>query len=327
MSVALFIAGYGNVAKELLLILADRDDFLLAGISNSTTMSLSLSGIEPLKVNKALENGEPADILSFCQRGSEMQFLNKIFIDCTACEEVASSYTQFAQNGFSVVSCNKIAFCFPAEKWRAMKSSFSSYGKGLLYETTVGAALPVIATIRNMVSAGDRVDRVEAILSGTLNFLLSSYNGGESLDSLILKARELGYTEPDPSVDLSGLDVARKALIISREMGIIRELKDVSCSPLLPGAGFERLYAHSEAKGEKLRYIARVSADVCTTGVESLPADHPLARTESTDNTIIIYSRDYPRSITISGAGAGARQTAAGVFCDILVAAQKIIKT
>ena len=244
---------------------------------------------------------------------------NSIFADCTANGVVASSYSEFAMKGFSVVTCNKIALSAPLESWSRMRESFASSGKRILYETTVGAALPVIATIKQMVQSGDRIEKIEAILSGTLNYLLSSYNGTESIASLVSRAKELGYTEPDPRQDLSGTDVGRKALILSREIGILREPEDVDVKPFVP-EDVEKLYKIAAAKGEKLRYVATISGTECRAGVQSLPADHPLAGTNGTNNTIIITSRDYPSPIVISGAGAGARQTATGVLNDILIA-------
>ncbi|MDD3273291.1 MAG: hypothetical protein PHV46_04485 [Bacteroidales bacterium] len=341
--IALFVAGYGNVAKELLKIIPSRDELLLVGVANSKRMSFSENGIIPDKVEDLLDKGVNSNIDSFCKIASEFEFPNKIFVDCTADERVAFAYKEFARSGFSVVACNKIAFSSPVKDWTLMKDAFLASGSNLLYETTVGAALPVLSTIRNLVQSNDKVTRVEAILSGTLNFILSNYNGEESLKSLVIKAKSLGYTEPDPRLDISGSDVARKALIISREMGLIREPGDVICDPLLPESlltgtieefyekleeyedDFNNLYKYSLEKGERLRYVAKISETNCKTGLESLPADHPLARTVGTDNSIIIFSKDYPNSITISGGGAGARQAAAGVFNDIILAGQKFI--
>jgi len=334
----LFIAGYGNVAKELIKIISKRDDIAIAGISNSRKMAISKGGIGPDKIAEALESGEEADIAKFLSKATDLGLNNSIFADCTADRIVASSYSEFALNGFSVVTCNKIALSAPLESWSRMREAFASSGRRILYETTVGAALPVIGTIRQMVQAGDKIEKIEAILSGTLNYLLSTYNGTESLATLIKKAKKLGYTEPDPRLDLSGTDVARKALILSREIGINREPQDVNISSLVPKAildqsadlfydrveqweeKFAKLYKDACSKGEKLRYVATVSATECKAEILSLPANHPLAGTEGTNNTIIITSSDYPSPIVISGAGAGARQTATGVFNDILIA-------
>ena len=315
----LFIAGYGNVAKELVNIISGKEDISIAGIANSKKMVFSKRGIDPQKISELLEKGEDTDIGKFLNTAGGFGLGKSLFIDCTASGLVASSYSEFALNGFSVVTCNKIAFSAPGENWRRMREAFSSNGKKLHYETTVGAALPVIGTIRQMVQAGDKIEKIEAILSGTLNYLLSNYNGSVSLSSLITRAKELGYTEPDPNIDLSGTDVGRKALILSREMGIEREPEAVEVSPLIAGE-VERLYKLASEKGERLRYVATISGTECRASVQSLPADHPLARTEGTDNTIIITSRDYPSPLVISGAGAGARQTATGVFNDILTA-------
>lgn len=331
----LFLAGYGNVAKELVSMISQRDDISLAGIMNSRKMAFLKSGIDPLKVAEMLERGEECDLSKFVVVASAMRLSKSLFVDCTADRFVASSYAEFASNGFSVVACNKIAFSGSLESWKRMREEFDFAGKRVLYETTVGAALPVIGTIKQMVRSGDKIERIEAILSGTLNYLLSEYNGSKSLASLIVKAKESGYTEPDPRLDLSGGDVARKALIISREIGLFREPEDVFISPLVPmelldyeaslfidkleqwEENFHKQYRDSEAKGEKLRFVATISESECYARLESLSGDNPLSKTLGTNNTIIITSKDYPSGITISGAGAGARQTASGVLNDI----------
>lgn len=318
--VNIFIGGYGNVAKELISIVSDREDISIAGIINSRKMVISRRGIDAFKISEELENGEEADIAKFLEKAAGLGLSKSIFVDCTANGLVASYYSEFAINGFSVVTCNKIALSAPEENWRRMKETFTSCGRRILYETTVGAALPVISTIRQMVQSGDKIEKIEAILSGTLNYILSNYNGTESLASLVDRARELGYTEPDPNVDLSGKDVGRKALILSREMGINREPEDVEIWPLVTGE-VEKSFRVASAKGECLRYVATISHTQCAASLQSLHAYHPLARTVGTNNTIIITSRDYPSPVVISGAGAGARQTAAGVFNDILIAA------
>ncbi len=316
----LFIAGYGNVAKELISIISKREDIAVVGISNSRKMAFSKRGICADKISEAIENGDEADISKFLSKASELSLGRSIFVDCTANGLVASHYSEFALNGITVVTCNKIALSAPVENWSRMVEIFASQGKRILYETTVGASLPVISTIRQMVQAGDKIYKIEAILSGTLNYLLSNYNGKIPINKLVAIAKDLGYTEPDPNIDLSGTDVGRKALILSREMGIIREPHEVEISPLVP-ADVERLYKTSMSKGEKLRYVATISETECSASIKSLPANHPLAGTEGTDNTVIITSIDYPSPIVISGAGAGARQTATGVFNDILIAA------
>lgn len=332
----LFLAGYGNVAKELLSMISQRDDISLAGVMNSRKMAFLKSGIDPQKVTEALEVGEESDLGKFIIKASAMRLSKSLFVDCTAARTVASSYAEFASNGFSVVACNKIAFSSPLENYKRMREAFDFLGKRILYETTVGAALPVIGTIKQMVRSGDKIEKIEAILSGTLNYLLSEYDGSKSLASLIIKAKESGYTEPDPRLDLSGQDVARKALILSREIGAFREPEDVVVSPLVPvefleyeqdafickleqwEENFRKKYIESKAKGEKLRFVATVSDSECHAELESLSSNHPLAKTEGTNNTIIITSKDYPSGITISGAGAGARQTASGILNDIL---------
>ncbi len=341
----LFIAGYGNVARELISIIESqssyiskisRRDIVIVGICNSKKMCFSRAGIAPGTIEDNLSSGEEAGIYKFSQRCFEMGMSNSVFVDCTASQMVASSYQEFFSNGFSVVACNKIAHSSGMENYRALKESAIAGGHSFFYETTVGAALPVISTIQQMKQSGDKIESIEAILSGTLNYLFSNYNGTMSFSKLVRRAQESGYTEPDPRLDLSGTDVLRKTIILSREIGNETESSDVETTPLLTkemlaesGENFykilednedifKNLYLESQSKGENLRFVATIRDGKCKTGLRSLEPSHPLYNITGTDNAIIIYSRDYPSPIRIVGAGAGARQTATGIFNDIL---------
>lgn len=343
----LFIAGYGNVAKELISIIysylksntcGDKTKIAIAGICNSEHMIFEKSGLDPMAIPRLINSGESSNIHLFCKLSYETELSNSIFVDCTADKIVASSYSDFFMRNFSVVTCNKIAISSSTESYNSLVGSAISHGCSFLYETTVGAALPVISTIRQMRRGGDEIESVEAILSGTLNYLFSNYNGSISFSKLLRKAKELGYTEPDPVLDVSGLDVLRKSVILSREIGVQVEPEKVECIPFVfPGileskgeeffdkleeleSKFVKMFDEAKSKGERLRYVAKISQKGCKTGLESIKAGHPLFDINGRDNAIIIYSRDYASPVRIIGAGAGARQTATGVFNDILQA-------
>lgn len=345
----LFIAGYGNVAKELISIVdsgrnsingGDKTEIAIVGICNSKHMIFDKSGFEPMAIARLIERGKESDIYRFCELGQDMGLNNSIFVDCTSDSIVASSYSEFFLNNFSVVTCNKIALSSSTESYKALTQAAVSQGCSFLYETTVGAALPIISTIKQMRRCGDEIESIEAILSGTLNYLFSNYEGSVSFSKLLQKAKELGYTEPDPRLDIAGTDVLRKAVILSREIGVEREPEDIECIPfisqnVLKAQGEEffdkleefedkiaRMFRESNAKGERLRYVAKISKTDCKIGIESLKPEHPLYNICGRDNAVSICSRDYTSPLMIIGAGAGARQTATGVFNDILLARQ-----
>ncbi|MEN6619501.1 MAG: bifunctional aspartate kinase/homoserine dehydrogenase I [Rikenellaceae bacterium] len=341
----LFIAGHGNVAKSLISIIesqssyiskAYKSDISIVGICNSRKMIFNRGGIVPGSIPELLKKGNESGIYKFCEKSHEMGLSNSVFVDCTAHQTVASTYQEFFSNGISVVTCNKIAISSSMDNYKSLKESVQSGEALFFYETTAGAALPVISTIQQMIQSGDKIESIEAILSGTLNYLFSKYDGSESFSSLLRKAQALGYTEQDPKLDLSGTDVLRKTLILSREIGLETEAADIKPEPILSksilssdGEDFYKkleesenkiseIYKESQSKGERLRYIATIREGGCKIGLESLNSSHPLYDISGTDNAVIIHSRDYPSPIRIVGADAGARQTATGLFNDIL---------
>lgn len=343
----LFIAGYGTVGKELVQLIHSRRDSLLsqrsvdlviAGICSSSKMVLDRKGISPEKSQSLYSNGEDGDINQFVREILHEQPGKTIFVDCTASGNVASLYRELLDNGVSIVTCNKIAPSSPLTAWDALKETAKSKSLSLLYETTAGAALPVIATIDRLIESGETVTEVQAILSGTLNYLFSNYDGTKPFGILLREAKELGYTEPDPSIDLSGVDVLRKCTIIARECGFKVEQKEIESTPAAPSGIFEdesgafierimkaeeyyaQLYNEASRQGKRLRYTAKITPYKCSTGVEQLSPDNPLYHVEGTNNSVTVRTNNYPMGITITGAGAGARVTAGGVLNDILKA-------
>ncbi|MBE6224446.1 MAG: bifunctional aspartate kinase/homoserine dehydrogenase I [Bacteroidales bacterium] len=355
--VNLFIAGYGTVSKALVsIIFAQRKsiearlgkEIVICGLCNSRNYLLNRNGIEE---NFNLQEGEKNTDNRYISEICKLKLSNSIFVDCTANRNIASLYVDMFRNKFSVVTCNKIANSLSYESYRELFATARLEKVQYKYETTVCAALPVLETILQLVNCGDTIYRIEGILSGTLNFLFSNYNGETPFATLVKEAAEKGYAEPDPRLDLAGTDVFRKFLISSRQGGFPIESSDVDFQGFIPEeimckeqtdfpAYAEEFYAKllayepqlkeqytkAAAKGEKLRFIASLDAKECngngkpkcTISLKSIGAEHPFYTLEGTDNAVIIESDYYPNAIVIKGAGAGARQTAGGVLNDIL---------
>lgn len=355
--VNLFIAGYGTVSKALVsIIFAQRKsiearlgkEIVICGLCNSRNYLLNRNGIEE---NFNLQEGEKNTDNRYISEICKLKLSNSIFVDCTANRNIASLYVDMFRNKFSVVTCNKIANSLSYESYRELFATARLEKVQYKYETTVCAALPVLETILQLVNCGDTIYRIEGILSGTLNFLFSNYNGETPFATLVKEAAEKGYAEPDPRLDLAGTDVFRKFLISSRQGGFPIESSDVDFQGFIPEkimckeqtdfpAYAEEFYAkllayepqlkeqytQAAAKGEKLRFIASLDAKECngngkpkcTISLKSIGAEHPFYTLEGTDNAVIIESDYYPNAIVIKGAGAGARQTAGGVLNDIL---------
>ena len=243
-------------------------------------------------------------------------------MDCTASSETGLRYPQLFKAGYSVVACNKIPFAGPYEAYASLKKAAVQAGVKLLHETTVGAALPILESLNRLVVSGDKLDGVEALLSGTLGWLCSHYEGHD-FEALVEEARQKGYTEPNPALDLSGEDVRRKLVILAREAGIPLEGSEVDLEPFPSGKVLEQAYADATAAGKRLRYVARLTRDAATgwkasARLEAVGPESPLFGLSGTVNCCAITSADYPSPLVIQGGGAGARQTAGGVLNDIL---------
>lgn len=355
--VNLFIAGYGTVSKALVsIIYAQKDsiearlgkELAICGICNSRNYIIDRNGIkEGFNLQEGEKNTDNRYVSEICR----FQLSNSIFVDCTANRNIASLYVDLFRHKFSVVTCNKIANSLSYESYRELFATARQEKVKYRYETTVCAALPVLETLLQLLNCGDTIRKIEGILSGTLNFLFSSYNGEKSFATLVRDAAQMGYAEPDPRLDLAGTDVFRKFLISSRQGGFPVESSDVNFEGFIPEeimnpgesnfpAYAEEFYSRLEAyepqlkaryeeaaaKGEKLRFIASLDATntgaegkpQCTISLRSIGKEHPFYTLEGTDNAVIIESEYYPNAIVIKGAGAGARQTAGGVLNDIL---------
>ena len=348
----LFIAGYGTVSKALVEIIHSRKEniksklgkeLVICGLGNSKNYIINKNGIEQ---GIDLSKGEPNTDNKYIQEICNYKLSNSIFVDCTANRSIASYYVDLFRNKFSVVTCNKIANSLSYDAYNELFTTVITEGVKYKYETTVCAALPVLETISQLVNCGDKIYKIEGILSGTLNYLFSQYNGEKSFSELVKYAREAGYAEPDPRLDLAGTDVFRKFLISSREAGYSIESQDVDFTSFIPDnimaqhntdfngyaqEFYEKLkeyepvmleqYNRAKNANQKLRFIAQLDNTnglKCSIGLKSIGSEHPFFSLEGTDNAVIIESEFYPNGIVIKGAGAGAKQTAGGLLNDIL---------
>ena len=321
--IPLFIAGYGRVGKALVEMLRDNaaaiakrsgKELRVCGLARSKKYVIDTEGIDLSQAARLLEKGTPGSYIdALCSLSME----SPLFIDCTANEEIGFRYPDLFHSGYSVVACNKIPFSGTYAQFKSLQREAHKAGVSLRYETTAGAALPVLVTLDRVVQSGDTLVRMDAVLSGTLNYLLDNYKG-TGWEELVEDARIKGYTEPDPSIDLSGKDVLRKILILSRQAGIPLEETQVTLEPI--PADIARRYADAAAKGLKLRYVASVDVKGhATVGLQEVGTDSPLYALKGTDNAILITTGDYPSPMLIQGAGAGTRQTAGGLLNDILL--------
>lgn len=322
--VNLFIAGYGKVGKALVDMITETRDAIaqrscrnlcLCGLANTRRYLLDTAGIPWEEVGERLKDGIiPGTAFTDALPAAEGQ---AVFVDCTADAGMGALYPGLFKKGYSVVACNKVPFSGSYESFRELHRLACEAGVSLRYETTVGAALPVLVTLDRVVQSGDHLVELDAVLSGTLNYLLDNYKGS-GFEALVEDARRRGYTEPDPSVDLSGTDVLRKIIILSRQLGIALEESQVALEPI--PADIDKRYAAAAARGKVLRYVASVNASgKAVVGLKEEDPGSPLASLHGCDNAVLIKTTDYPSPMLIQGAGAGPRQTAGGVLGDILL--------
>ncbi|HTI65187.1 MAG TPA: bifunctional aspartate kinase/homoserine dehydrogenase I [Gemmatimonadaceae bacterium] len=347
-TLSLGVIGAGNVGGELLRQLAAEAtrlrqtfdvDLRVRAIATSGRMLLADRAIELDHWRATLdERGDALDLDRFVAHVHAEHLPHAALVDCTASDRIARCYEGWLAGGIHVVTPNKRANASDMAYYRRLREANRVLGAHYLYETTVGAALPIIQTLRDLVQTGDEILEIEGILSGTLSYLFNSFDGARPFSALVAHARELGYTEPDPRDDLSGTDVARKIVILAREMGASIELADVDVRSLVPeslqsgsaDAFLAALPAHdaemserhraASAAGNVLRFVGRLTRDgQASVGLREYPATHAFGRLQLTDNVVLFRTRRYrDNPLVVQGPGAGREVTAAGVFADVL---------
>jgi bifunctional aspartokinase / homoserine dehydrogenase 1 len=342
----LFIVGTGNVGRKLLDQIKQQQQYLadhlrlnirVVGITNSRKMLVNEEGIDMNGWNEKLQNGEMAVMDYFIDTIISRNLRNSVFVDITGSDVVARVYDRLLQKSISIVACNKVAASSPYNYYKKLKDLSREYNTPFLFETNVGAGLPVIGTLNDLVRSGDKVNKIEAVLSGTLNFVFNHYNGERSFAEVVRQAQDEGYTEPDPRLDLSGTDVMRKILILAREAGEQLEMSSISCNAFLPEscmegdvnafykelakheAHFRKLYKEAAEKNCKLKFVASYGNGKAAVGLQHISPQHDFYHLYGKDNIVLFYTERYPEQpLVIKGAGAGAEVTASGVFADII---------
>jgi aspartokinase/homoserine dehydrogenase 1 len=343
----LFVAGTGLVGTSLLKQLQNQSSTLLSehnlkinlmGVTNTRKMLIDKKCISLENYRDALKtSSEKGDISGFIHQMTRLNLRNSVFIDCTADENVASRYDDILSKYVSIVTANKIACSSEFEYYQKLRTIANERGVRFMYETTVGAGLPIIKTISDLVVSGDKILKIEAVLSGTMNFIFNELGPDMPLSSAIRKAREKGYSEPDPRVDLSGTDVVRKILILAREAGYPIEKEDVLVTKFLPDdcfegdlndffekvkdhdADFEQKRMELSKQNKKWRFFATLDQGKARVELLTIGAEHPSFNLEGSNNIILLTTNRYNElPMVIKGYGAGAEVTAAGVFADLM---------
>lgn len=342
-----FSLGTGNIGATLLRQIDAQSDFLcenngievkINGIANSRKMIIDEEGIDLTQWQERINKGEISNLDEFIQKIKLLNLSNCIFVDNTASPITGTYYKELFESNVSVVTCNKIANSSSYKDYKDLKDTARRRGVDFFYETNVGAGLPIIRTLKDLMTSGDRIIKIEAILSGTISYIFNNFRGNTSFYEVVKKAHELGYTEPDPREDLSGKDFMRKMMILARDAGYQIEEKDVELGAILPESCFKapsiddfyeelkksdsyfnELKEKAENENKVLRYIGKLEDGKASVNLEFVDASHPFYNLTGSDNIISFTTERYKfNPLVIKGPGAGAEVTAAGVFADLI---------
>ncbi len=353
-NINLFLVGTGLIGATLLEQIDQQKSFLkksygltmsLRGVADVHKMSFA-DDLSFVNWREKLKDGQKSDLGEFVNNIKKINCANSIFIDCTATPMMTPIYQELLQGSVSVVTPNKKANSDDIATYRKIHQIASDHNAKFYYETNVGAGLPIISTLKDLLQSGDEIQEIQAVLSGTLSYIFNNFSSDKRFVDVVAKAKELGYTEPNPKEDLTGLDVARKALILSREMGRQINLADIESVCILPDeclaqeqadAFMQSLEEHNDyfaqmvnsaqSKGKKLRFLATISQAGAKIGLEEVDASSPFYSLSGSDNMVVFVTKRYTHTmpLVVSGPGAGAAVTAAGVFADIIKIANYLI--
>ncbi|KKO93006.1 aspartate kinase [Sphingobacterium sp. Ag1] len=343
-----FNIGTGNIGATLFKQLENQHDFLLdkndieikvVGISNSRKMLFNTEGVDLNNWSDELaKNGTESDLALFIDRMKALNLPNCVFIDNTASKLPATYYEDIFKSNISIVTCNKIANSGKYEQYKTLRDTAHRHGVDFFYETNVGAGLPIVRVLKDLMLSGDRILKIEAILSGTISYIFNNFKADASFYDVVKQAQELGYTEPDPRDDLGGIDFMRKMLILARDAGYAVEAEDVDLGAILPPAClkadtvdsfytelqqeneyFEAMKKKAANENKVIRYIGKLENGKVSIAIQFVDENHPFYALSGSDNIISFTTERYKeRPLVVKGPGAGAEVTAAGVFADLV---------
>lgn len=343
----LFVMGVGNVGEKFIDQINQQQKFLkdnlkinlrVIALANSRTMIFDEEGINLKDWKTIIAEGDKANVESYIAKVKDLNLRNSIFVDITANSDIANIYDKFLSQNIAVVTCNKIACSLEYDNYKYLKNLSRKYNAPFLFETNVGAGLPIIDTLKHLIASGDKVNKIQAVLSGSLNFIFNNFSETYNFHDVVKEAGVQGFTEPDPKIDLSGVDVARKILILIRESGYKMDIEEIENNCFLPQEcmntlnnedffkslikhddHFNKLLAEAKSKDSRIKFVAKFDNGKASVGLQFIPKESPFYNLEGKDNIVEFYTDRYvDQPLIIKGAGAGAAVTASGIFADVI---------